>query len=57
MNSKFVIEILSQTSTSFGCEHNLNIFEHIHTKKRNKLEYQRLNDHVFVHYNLWLQNR
>ncbi|KAL4567704.1 hypothetical protein LXL04_023296 [Taraxacum kok-saghyz] len=29
----------------------------IHTKKRNRLEHQRLNDLVFIHYNLRLQNR
>ncbi|KAI3448753.1 hypothetical protein Pfo_005418 [Paulownia fortunei] len=33
------------------------IFERIHTKKRNRLEHQRLNDLVFVHYNLHLKER
>ncbi|KAL0448654.1 UNVERIFIED_CONTAM: hypothetical protein Slati_1421800 [Sesamum latifolium] len=28
----------------------------IHTKRRNRLEHQRLNDLVYVHYNLRLQN-
>ncbi|XP_057502957.1 uncharacterized protein LOC130786623 [Actinidia eriantha] len=54
---KLAIRILSQTSSSSGCERNWNVFERIHTKKRNRLEHQRLNDLVFVHYNLRLQNR
>ncbi|KAL8535057.1 hypothetical protein ACS0TY_010904 [Phlomoides rotata] len=40
-----------------GCERNWNVFERIHTKKRNKLEHSRLNDLVFIHYNLRLQER
>lgn len=53
----FAIRILSQTASSSGCERNWSVFERIHTKKRNRLEHQRLNDLVFVHYNLRLQNR
>ncbi|XP_052177547.1 uncharacterized protein LOC127791603 [Diospyros lotus] len=54
---KLAIRILSQTSSSSGCERNWSVFERIHTKKRNILEHQRLNDLVYVHYNLRLQNR
>ncbi|XP_022031050.1 uncharacterized protein LOC110931990 [Helianthus annuus] len=54
---KFVVRILSQTASSSGCERNWSVFEMIHTKKRNRLEHERLNDLVFVHYNLRLQNR
>ncbi|KAL7611343.1 hypothetical protein Lser_V15G12631 [Lactuca serriola] len=54
---KFAIRILRQTASSSGCEHNWSVFERIHTKRRNRLEHQRLNDLVFVHYNLRLQNR
>ncbi|KAL4592745.1 hypothetical protein LXL04_005749 [Taraxacum kok-saghyz] len=57
MLQKFAIRILSQTASSSGCERNWSVFEMIHTKKRNRLEHQRLNDLVFVHYNLRLQNR
>ncbi|XP_035833408.1 uncharacterized protein LOC118482061 isoform X2 [Helianthus annuus] len=53
----FAIRILSQTTSSSGCERNWSVFERIHTKRRNRLEYQRLNDLVYVHYNLLLQNR
>ncbi|KAC9430404.1 hypothetical protein E3N88_45859 [Mikania micrantha] len=54
---KFAVRILSQTASSSGCERNWSVFERIHTKKRNRLEHERLNDLVFVHYNLRLQNR
>lgn len=54
---RLAIKILSQTSSSSGCERNWSVFERIHTKKRNRLEHQRLNDLVFVHYNLRLQKR
>ncbi|KAK1434207.1 hypothetical protein QVD17_11126 [Tagetes erecta] len=54
---KFAIRILSQTASSFGCERNWSVFEKIHTKKRIRLEHQRLTDIVYVYYNLRLQNR
>ncbi|KAL0410835.1 UNVERIFIED_CONTAM: hypothetical protein Slati_3673200 [Sesamum latifolium] len=47
----------TRPASSSGCERNWSVFEHIHTKKRNRLEHQRLNDLVYVHYNLRLQNR
>ncbi|KAL8488881.1 hypothetical protein ACS0TY_024977 [Phlomoides rotata] len=50
------IRILSQISSSSSCERNWRVFERIHTKKRNRLELERLNDLVFVHYNLRLKN-
>ncbi|XP_077252508.1 uncharacterized protein LOC143891894 [Tasmannia lanceolata] len=49
--------ILSQTCSATGCERNWNTFEHIHSAKRNRLEHQRLNDLVFVHYNLKFRER
>ncbi|XP_024015951.1 uncharacterized protein LOC112089201 [Eutrema salsugineum] len=54
---KLAVQILSQTASSSGCERNWSVFERIHTKKRNRLDHQRLNDLVYVHYNLRLQNR
>jgi hypothetical protein len=47
--------VLSQTCNAFGCERNWFVFERIHTKKRNRLEQKRLNDLVFVQYNLRLR--
>ncbi|XLS47246.1 hypothetical protein HN51_021604, partial [Arachis hypogaea] len=54
---KIVVHILSQASASSGCERNWSLFEHIHTKRRNKLEHDRLNDIVYVTYNLRLKSR
>ena len=52
---KFAIRILSQTCSASRCERNWSVFERIHTKKRNRLEQKRLNDLVFVQYNLRLR--
>eukprot|EP00253_Pinus_taeda_P027736 PITA_27736 len=52
---RFAIRVLSQTCSASSCERNWSIFEHIHTKKRNCLEQKRLNDLVFVQYNLRLR--
>ncbi|XP_025669915.2 uncharacterized protein [Arachis hypogaea] len=49
--------IHEQSTVMPGCERNWSIFEHIHSKKRNRLEHQKLNDLVYVHYNLRLQQR
>ncbi|XP_070048793.1 uncharacterized protein [Nicotiana tomentosiformis] len=54
---KFSIKILSLTCSSSGCERNWSVFEHIHTKKRNKLTLKRLNDLVFIKYNRTLRRR
>jgi hypothetical protein len=54
---RVAIRILSQTASSSGCERNWSYFERIHTKKRNRLEHQRLNDLVYVTYNLRLKHR
>ncbi|KAL0285243.1 UNVERIFIED_CONTAM: hypothetical protein Sradi_7179300 [Sesamum radiatum] len=54
---QLAIRILGQTSSSSRCEWNWSVFERIHTKKRNRLEHQRLNDLVYVHYNLKLKDR
>ncbi|XP_059283872.1 uncharacterized protein LOC132037383 [Lycium ferocissimum] len=48
---KLAIRILGLTASAAGCERNWSVFEHIHTKKRNRLEHQRLNDLVYVKYN------
>ncbi|KAG6647489.1 hypothetical protein CIPAW_07G082500 [Carya illinoinensis] len=43
--------------TATGCERNWSTFEFIHSKKRNRLQHKRLNDLVFVRYNLKLRER
>ena len=51
------IRVLSLTCSATGCERNWSTFQHIHSKKRNRLEVQRLNALVFVKYNLTLELR
>ncbi|XP_075659142.1 uncharacterized protein LOC142629024 [Castanea sativa] len=53
----FAIRVLSQCCSATGCERNWSAFEYVHSKKRNRLEHKRVNDLVFVHYNLRLQER
>ncbi|XP_075654755.1 uncharacterized protein LOC142624914 [Castanea sativa] len=53
----FAIRVLSQCCSATGCERNWSTFEYVHSKKRNRLEHKRVNDLVFVHYNLRLQQR
>ncbi|XP_039144882.1 uncharacterized protein LOC120282190 [Dioscorea cayenensis subsp. rotundata] len=48
------IRVLSLTCSATGCERNWSAFEHVHSKKRNRLEQQRLNVLVFVKYNIQL---
>eukprot|EP00253_Pinus_taeda_P011627 PITA_11627 len=52
---RFAIRVLGQTCSASGCERNWFVFERIHTKKRNRLEQKRLNDLVFMQYNLRLR--
>ena len=49
------VKILSQTVSSSGCERNWSTFGLIHSKQRNRLKQKRLNDLVYVHYNLRLR--
>ncbi|KAE8685690.1 hypothetical protein F3Y22_tig00111095pilonHSYRG00654 [Hibiscus syriacus] len=54
---KFVIRVLSLTCSATSCERNLGIFQHLHTKKCNRLAQERLNDMVYVKFNHSLQRR
>ncbi|KAK4283950.1 hypothetical protein QN277_000847 [Acacia crassicarpa] len=54
---KLAIKVLSLTCSASGCERNWSTFEHIHSKKRSKLEHQKLQDLVFVKYNQALKER
>ncbi|XP_075488891.1 uncharacterized protein LOC142527816 [Primulina tabacum] len=51
------MKILYLTCSSSGCERNWSVFEHIHSKKRNRLSQQRLNDLVYIKYNRTLRRR
>ncbi|XP_038973118.1 uncharacterized protein LOC113461339 [Phoenix dactylifera] len=52
---RIVIRIFSQTVSSSGCECNWSTFALIHNKQRNRLAQKRLNDLVYVCYNLRLR--
>ncbi|CAL5400431.1 unnamed protein product [Camellia sinensis] len=54
---KLAIRVLSLTCSATGCERNWSTFDHVHSKKRNRLEQQRLNALVFVKYNIQLELR
>ncbi|OVA16657.1 zinc finger protein [Macleaya cordata] len=54
---RIAIRILSQTCSSFGCQHNWSTYDQIHSKRRNRLARKRLNDLIYVHYNLRLKER
>ncbi|XP_059066897.1 uncharacterized protein LOC131061008 [Cryptomeria japonica] len=54
---KLAIRILSQPCSAFDCERNWSMFEHIHSKRRNRLSVEKMNDLVFAHYNLHLKMR
>ncbi|XP_058227209.1 uncharacterized protein LOC131335737 [Rhododendron vialii] len=54
---RFAIRVLSQCCSATGCERNWSTFEFIHSKKWNRLEHKRLNDLVYVRYNLKLRER
>jgi hypothetical protein len=54
---KLAIRVLSQTCSASGCERNWSLFEHIHSKKRNRLEHQVMNDMAYVQCNSRLQQK
>jgi hypothetical protein len=53
--AKFALRILSQLCSASHCERNWSLFEAIHTNKRNSLSENRMNDMVYVQYNLKLR--
>ncbi|XP_011622806.1 uncharacterized protein LOC105420525 [Amborella trichopoda] len=53
---KLAIWILNLTTSSSSCERNWSTFEGIYTKKRNRLESNRLNELVYVKYNQFLKD-
>ncbi|XP_073024697.1 uncharacterized protein [Primulina eburnea] len=53
----FAVRILSLTCSASGCERNWSMFQHLHSKRRNRLAQKRLNDLVFIKYNRALKRR
>ncbi|KAD3640155.1 hypothetical protein E3N88_29378 [Mikania micrantha] len=49
---QIAVRILSQTCSCFGCEHN---YDEIHRRRHNRLAQKKLNDLIYVHYNLRLK--
>ncbi|CAA2972977.1 uncharacterized protein LOC111371555 isoform X1 [Olea europaea subsp. europaea] len=54
---KIAVRILSQTCSSFGCEHNWSIHDQIYGQRHNRLAQKKLNEVIYVHYNLRLRER
>ncbi|KAM2798942.1 hypothetical protein COP1_003841 [Malus domestica] len=54
---RITIKILSLTTSSSRCERNWSTFEGIHTKKRNRLDTTRLNNLVYVQFNVRIMNK
>ncbi|GJQ91391.1 zf-BED domain-containing protein [Tanacetum coccineum] len=54
---QFAIRVLSLTCSSSGCERNWSAFEMVHSKRINRLQQQKMNDLVYVMYNLKLSGR
>ncbi|KAL0012283.1 hypothetical protein SO802_007391 [Lithocarpus litseifolius] len=49
--------VLSLACSSSRCERNWSMFEHVHSKKRNRLAQSRMNDLVYIKYNRALKRR
>ncbi|CAI8587430.1 unnamed protein product [Vicia faba] len=52
---RIAVRILSQTCSSFACEHDSNMYDQIYSKRKNRLSQKKLNDVMYVHYNLRLR--
>ncbi|EEF43186.1 uncharacterized protein LOC8261347 [Ricinus communis] len=52
---RIAVRVLSQTCSSFGCEHSWSIYDQIHGQRQNRFAQKKLDDLVFVHYNLRLR--
>jgi hypothetical protein len=53
---KFAVRVLSQICNASRCEHSWTM-KNLHSKKRNRLAQKRMNDLVFVQYNLRLRHK
>ncbi|KAL4614173.1 hypothetical protein ACB092_07G034900 [Castanea dentata] len=54
---QFAVKVLSLTCSSSRCERNWSMFEHVHSKKRNRLAQSRMVDLVYIEYNRALNMR
>ncbi|KMS98642.1 hypothetical protein BVRB_3g070400 [Beta vulgaris subsp. vulgaris] len=54
---QLAVRVLSQTCSSFGCEHNWSIYDQIHCERQNPLVHKKFTDFLYAHYNLRLRER
>ncbi|CAN1806245.1 hypothetical protein LINPERHAP1_LOCUS24614 [Linum perenne] len=52
---RIAVRILSQTCSSFGCEHWWSIYDKVHIRRQNRIAQKKLDDLIFVHYNMRLR--
>ncbi|XP_019437546.1 PREDICTED: uncharacterized protein LOC109343613 isoform X1 [Lupinus angustifolius] len=52
---RIAVRILSQTCSSFVCEHGWSIYDQIYSKRQNRISQKKLDDIIYVHYNLRLR--
>ncbi|KAM3754067.1 hypothetical protein ACB098_03G139600 [Castanea mollissima] len=57
INKIIAVKVLSLACSSSGCERNWSMFEHVHSKKRNRLAQSRVNDLVYIKYNRAMKRR
>ncbi|XP_058088407.1 uncharacterized protein LOC131235285 [Magnolia sinica] len=54
---RLAVRVLAQTVSSSPCERNWSTFSLIHTSKRNRIGYEKLQKLVYCHYNMKSQER
>ncbi|XP_058106347.1 uncharacterized protein LOC131249559 [Magnolia sinica] len=54
---RLAVRVLAQTVSSSPCERNWSTFSLIHTNKRNRIGYERLQKLLYCHYNMKLRER
>ncbi|XP_020590482.1 uncharacterized protein LOC110031575 [Phalaenopsis equestris] len=54
---RIAVRILSQTCSSFCCEHKWSVFDNVHGSRQNQTVQKRLDNFAYVHYNLRLRER
>ncbi|KAF5810448.1 putative HAT dimerization domain, ribonuclease H-like superfamily [Helianthus annuus] len=55
--NSFAIKVLGLTCSASACERNWSTFNQVHTKRRNRLTTERMNDLVYTMYNRKLKNK
>ena len=53
----FAVKVLGLTCSASACERNWSTYNQVHTKRRNRLNTQRMNDLVYIMYNKKLKQK